>query len=70
MPTMASSSIARARACCGLIFMWISRPSVSWRPMDSTGLSEVIGSWKIMPISRPRTPRISSSVSLRRSRPL
>src|SRR5688500_5268276 len=38
--------------------------------MLSTGLSEVIGSWKIMAISRPRTPRICSSESLSRSRPL
>ena len=38
--------------------------------MVSTGFSEVIGSWKIMPISRPRMRRISSSLSVRRSRPL
>jgi hypothetical protein len=25
-----------------------------WRPTGSTGLSEVIGSWKIMAMSRPR----------------
>ncbi len=36
--------------------------------MVSTGFSEVIGSWKIMAISRPRTRRISSSLSFRRSR--
>jgi hypothetical protein len=29
----------------------------------------VIGSWKIMETSLPRTPRISSSLSARRSRP-
>ena len=39
------------------------------RPILSTGLSEVIGSWKIMAISRPRMRRISSSVSPRSSRP-
>src|SRR2546422_5100309 len=38
--------------------------------MDSTGLSEVIGSWKIIAISRPRICRIASSESARRSRPL
>src|SRR5438034_1361049 len=38
--------------------------------MESTGFSEVIGSWKIIAISRPRTRRISSSESVRRSRPL
>src|SRR5262245_32379191 len=49
---------------------WISTVSVSWRPTESTGFSEVIGSWKIIPISRPRIRRISSSESVRRSRPL
>ncbi len=38
--------------------------------MLSTGLSEVIGSWKIIAISRPRIARISSSPSLSKSRPL
>src|SRR5437773_9451328 len=38
--------------------------------MDSTGFREVIGSWKIIAISRPRIRRISSSESARRSRPL
>ena len=70
MPTMPRSSTARARASVWRIARWISRPSVSWRPTVRTGLSEVIGSWKIMPISRPRTRRISSSDSVKRSRPL
>jgi hypothetical protein len=39
-------------------------------PTVSTGLSEVMGSWKIMAISRPRTRRISSGESCSRSRPL
>ena len=38
-------------------------------PIFSTGLSEVIGSWKIMAISRPRMRRISSSESSSSSRP-
>ncbi len=37
--------------------------------MVSTGLSDVIGSWKTMAILLPRTLRISSSLSLRRSTP-
>ena len=43
-------SISTARSATGVVDMprWISRPSVSCRPMVSTGLSEVIGSWKIM----------------------
>ena len=37
--------------------------------MVSTGLSEVIGSWKIIAMSLPRTPRIASSLSASRSTP-
>ena len=39
-------------------------------PIVNTGFSDVIGSWKIMLISLPRTSRISSHGSLSRSRPL
>jgi hypothetical protein len=39
-------------------------------PTVNTGLSEVIGSWKIIAISRPRMLRISSADSLSSSRPL
>ena len=39
------------------------------RPIVRTGFSEVIGSWNTMPISLPRTRRISSSESVIRSRP-
>ena len=38
-------------------------------PIGRTGFSEVIGSWKIIEISRPRTARISSSERSRRLRP-
>ena len=38
-------------------------------PMVIVGLSEVIGSWKTIPISLPRTLRISASLSSTRSRP-
>ena len=38
-------------------------------PMVITGLSDVIGSWKIIEISLPRTLRISSSLIFSRSRP-
>ena len=34
-----------------------------------TGLSESAGSWKIMPMRRPRTSRIPDSGSCSRSRP-
>ena len=60
-----------ARARRGRVMpRWICSGSVSWRPMVSTGFSDVIGSWKIIAISRPRISRISSSESSRRSRPL
>ena len=39
---------------------WTISGSATWRPMDRTGLREVIGSWKIMEICRPRTRRICS----------
>ena len=61
MPTSVSSSMARARAAASVIFRWMSSGSMICRPMRSTGLSEVIGSWKIMAMSRPRSWRISSS---------
>ena len=38
--------------------------SVTCRPIVKTGFSEVIGSWKIMLISLPRTFRISSHDSV------
>src|ERR1043165_2096821 len=38
--------------------------------MRNTGFSDVIGSWKTMATSSPRTPRISFSLSWTRSRPL
>ena len=43
--------------------------STSWSPMVITGLSEVIGSWNTMAISRPRTARMSRSLRPPRSRP-
>ena len=61
MPTSVSSSTARARAALSSMPRWMVSGSMIWRPILKTGLSEVIGSWKIMAISRPRTRRISSS---------
>jgi hypothetical protein len=43
--------------------------SMIWSPIRNTGLSEVMGSWKIMAISRPRMRRICSSESFSSSRP-
>ena len=43
--------------------------SVSWSPTVITGFSAVIGSWKIIPMSRPRRSRICGLLSSSRSRP-
>ena len=69
MPTIFSSSSARARAWASLMLRWISSGSMIWKPMVSTGFNEVIGSWKIIAMSRPRISRISPSDNSRRLRP-
>ena len=43
---------------------WMSSGSMICSPIGRTGLSEVIGSWKIIEMSRPRISRISSSESV------
>jgi hypothetical protein len=48
---------------------WINSGSMIWKPMVSTGFNEVIGSWKIIAMSRPRISRMPSSVSSSRLRP-
>ena len=42
--------------------------SVSCAPIDMTGLSDVIGSWKIIAISPPRTRRMARSLKVVSSR--
>ena len=69
MPTSVNSSTARARAVASSMPRWIVSGSMIWSPILSTGLSEVIGSWKIMAISRPRMRRMSSSDRESRSCP-
>ena len=49
--------MTRSRACSGEMFWWLSKTSATWNPLVSTGLSAVIGSWKISPTSLPRTAR-------------
>src|SRR2546422_449096 len=44
------------------------RTSAIWSPIVNTGLSEVIGSWKIMEMASPRILRISASESSSKSR--
>ncbi len=70
MPTVSSSSIERFTASEWLTPRWFSIPSVICRSIDSTGFSEVTGSWKIIAMSRPRTPRTSFSGRASRSRPM
>ena len=45
--------------------MCSSMVSLSWLPIECTGLRELIGSWKIMVISRPRMERMSRPVGSR-----
>jgi hypothetical protein len=70
IPTLVSISTPRLAAASSEISSWARMTSITCIPMVKTGLSDVIGSWKIMLISLPRTSRISSHGSLSRSRPL
>src|SRR6266567_6413019 len=69
MRTRRSISMAWASASERPFFWWIITASAIWSPIVSTGLSEVIGSWKIMAIRLPRISRISASERASRSRP-
>ncbi len=69
MPTSSRSAIARFFACAGDMFMCSCSTSPSWNPTVNTGLSEVIGSWKIIDTSAPRSLRSSVASSPSRSRP-
>ena len=60
---VSASAAARDRPRC-----WISASAI-WKPMVSTGLRLVIGSWKIIATSLPRMSFISASGSVSRSRP-
>ena len=69
MPTSASRSAQRSRPA-SLVRSGSYRRSAStiWLPTVCTGLSALIGSWKIMAISRPRIDRNSSLFGSRRAR--
>src|ERR1700694_2396955 len=69
MPTRSSISTARSAAARCESLRCKATASAIWAPTVCTGLSEVIGSWKIMAISAPRRARISSVSSLTRSLP-
>ncbi len=70
MPTCPSSSIARARAASPRMPLCSSRISPICFSIVCSGLSDVIGSWKMIVMSLPRTCRISFSESGNRSRSL
>ena len=69
MPTSPSSASVRARAC--FLFMPMCRRSTSpiWKPTVNTGLSDDIGSWKIIEMSLPHIWRRSAGAIFSRSRP-
>ena len=54
MPTRRSSSIARPRASALSMGLWAWMVSIICSSMVRTGFRLVIGSWKIIAMSRPR----------------
>ena len=64
IPTWLSISTARSHASRLGTFLCRATASAIWSPHVKTGLSDVIGSWKIIEIALPRTSRISSSAEL------
>ena len=69
IPTALSDSTAFSQAAFFDRPWWRMTASAIWSPTVKTGLRLVIGSWKIIAMSLPRTWRISSSESASRSRP-
>ena len=57
MPTLRNRSMARSRASFFDTFSWVRMASTICLPTRYTGLSEVIGSWKIIAMSLPRSSR-------------
>ena len=69
MPTSSRRPIARLRAAASLMGRCVRIVSTSCRPTVYSGLSDVSGSWKTAPISRPRMVRIASYGRLSMRRP-
>ena len=69
MPTSRSTSTARLRAARPVMPMWRRNTSSSCQPTVNTGFSDVIGSWKIIEMSAPRSLRSSPIGSVTRLRP-
>ena len=69
MPTCLSNSSARSFACLRLTFRCARIAATICVPIVKTGLSALVGSWKIMLMAPPRTSRICASDSVVSSRP-
>src|ERR1035437_50040 len=69
IPTIVRSSTARARASFLVTFLWALMVSTICSSMVRTGFRLVMGSWKIIAISLPRSSRISASSRPIRSSP-
>src|SRR5919109_2438847 len=69
MRTSASSSAARSVAARLPSDRWTRSSSTIWSPTRKTGLSDVSGSWKTMPISPAHSARRSLGGSARTGRP-
>ena len=69
MPTSSSPAIASSRALREVTSRCSITASMSWSPTLSTGFSDVIGSWKIIEISLPRSARSRDFEACRRFSP-
>ena len=69
MPTWVNNSSVRARAIAPRMPLCSSNISPICASIVCSGLSEVIGSWKMIEMSLPRISRISFSAACNRSRP-
>src|SRR5947207_2399645 len=68
-PTSSASARVRVRRSAGARCPCASNASMIWSPILITGLSAVIGSWKIIAMRRPRNVRHSAAGSFSKSRP-
>src|SRR5688500_10117671 len=69
MRTLRNISTAWFLASPLLIFLWRRSASATWSPTVNAGLSEVIGSWKIIAIWSPRRSRRRAGDAFSRSSP-
>src|SRR6266850_1306149 len=69
MRTRRNISMACARASRGEVFRWRNSTSAICSPTGNAGLSEVIGSWKIIDSLSPRRSRSRAAGSFSRSSP-